>query len=92
MTPAGVERDFERYLEQTRSDVDQLQEWAGMFRLTAFRKAWLKDWERERKEDERRMRNFDPMVFFDDELAAAMATFDAPAQSRTPGKRGKRKR
>lgn len=92
MTPAVVERDFERYLEQTRSDVDQLQEWAGMFRVTAFRKVWLKDWERERKEDERRMRNFDPMVFFDDELAAAMAIFDAPAQSRRPGKRKKRKR
>lgn len=92
MTPAVVESDFERYLEQIRSDVDQLQEWAGMFRVTAYRKAWLKDWESERREDDRLMRNFDPMVFFDDEFAAAMATFDAPAPSRRPGKRGKRKR
>ena len=80
MTPAAGERDFERYLEQISSDAHQLQEWASAFRLTAFRKSWLKSWEQEKKEEERRLRNADPKAFFEDDFAAAMATFNAPAQ------------
>ncbi len=93
MTPEAVERDFTRSVGQIREDADQLQGWADALRQTAYRKAWLKDWEREQKEEERRQKRFGRMQFIDDEFADAVSVFfDAPSAGQRQGTRGKRKR
>lgn len=93
MTPAAVERDFERHVDQIRNDVNQLREWAGALRLTAYRKAWLKDWEQQKKAEERRLRDFDGMGFFDVEFVRDRPPFfDAQPSRRGRGAGGRKGR
>jgi len=93
MTPEAVEREFECHLEELRDDVAELQEWAAAMPLTAYRKAWLKGWEREKKEEERRLKNLDVMGLINFELVGGVSfSFDARSPGRERGPRKKSQR
>lgn len=92
-TPAGLEVAFEHAVAEARSDLDELRAHAEDLLDPRYRRQWLGDYEGERKEDEREMRELEAMLLADDdELIDSFFPDYAPEKPQPKAKRRRKRR
>lgn len=92
-TPAGLDVAFEHAVAEARSDLDELRAHAEDLLDPRYRRQWLGDYEGERKQDEREMRELEAMLLAeDDELIDSIFSDHVPEKPRRKAKRRRKGR
>jgi hypothetical protein len=85
LTPEAVEGDFERALQALRNDIEQIGTWVREFPAPDFRRAWLDEWEKERREA------MHVHMLLDEELTVDQALLREAAMMAEPGFKPRRR-
>jgi hypothetical protein len=91
-TPAGLDAAFEHAVAEARNELADLRAHAEELLDPSYRRQWLGDYERERKDEEREMRELEAMLLADEDELIDSFVFDHMPGSQQPRRKPKSRR